>query len=91
MRLPEPAVCAVFVVLLPAFLCGSATGDREPASSATAYVGDPAAVQQMLDQTRAAGGGPARWPAGRYRIDRPLEVPAGVCLAGAGARSAGLS
>jgi len=56
---------------------------REPAAPATAYVGDSASVQQLLDQVRAAGGGTARLPAGRFRLDRPLEVPPGVCLAGA--------
>ncbi len=42
-----------------------------------------AAIQALLDQAGQAGGGIVYIPAGHYRLDNPLTVPAGVELRGA--------
>ena len=42
------------------------------------------AVQAVLDMAGQSGGGIVYLPAGKYRLDNPLAVPAGVELRGAG-------
>lgn len=44
---------------------------------------DTAAIQDALDDAGAAGGGTVYLPAGKYRVDGHLSVPAGVELRGA--------
>lgn len=44
---------------------------------------DTAAIQDALDDAGANGGGTVYLPAGKYRVDGHLEVPAGVELRGA--------
>ena len=41
-----------------------------------------AELQSALDAVKAAGGGTLYLPAGRYLVDQPIKVPAGVELRG---------
>lgn len=43
---------------------------------------DSAAIQKALDKCAATGGGVVSLQAGKYRLDNPINVPAGVTLAG---------
>ncbi len=43
---------------------------------------DSAAIQKAMDASAAKGGGVAKLPTGRYRLDKPITVPSGVTLSG---------
>ncbi|MHB1000981.1 MAG: glycosyl hydrolase family 28-related protein [Armatimonadota bacterium] len=43
---------------------------------------DSAAIQKSLDKCAATGGGTVTLPEGRYRLDKPINIPSGVSLAG---------
>jgi hypothetical protein len=71
---PHPARTALYVASSAPHGVG-----YEPAADATA------AVQRVLDQTGAHGGGTVYLPAGWYRVEGRLRVPAGVELRGSSA------
>ncbi|WP_139990821.1 glycosyl hydrolase family 28-related protein [Paenibacillus paridis] len=52
-------------------------------AAADGVTDDTAAIQDALDEAGANGGGTVYLPAGKYRVDGHLEVPAGVELRGA--------
>ncbi|WP_305779281.1 glycosyl hydrolase family 28-related protein, partial [Paenibacillus sp. 598K] len=52
-------------------------------AAADGVTDDTAAIQAALDDAGAGGGGTVYLPAGKYRVDGHLEVPAGVELRGA--------
>lgn len=43
---------------------------------------DSTAIQKALDKCAATGGGSVKLPVGKYRLDKPINIPAGVTLAG---------
>ncbi|WP_407562849.1 glycosyl hydrolase family 28-related protein [Streptomyces sp. 184] len=71
--LPRPARAALHVVK------GRGTNGIMPEEDATA------AIQRALDRAGAAGGGIVYLPAGWYRVEGHVKVPAGVELRGASA------
>jgi hypothetical protein len=69
--------CVLFAcVLVPTLAVAQA-----PPASQPAFAGDSASIQRLLDAA-AVSGGRVSVGIGRFRLDRPINIPPGVILAG---------
>ncbi|MFV2067796.1 MAG: glycosyl hydrolase family 28-related protein [Pirellulales bacterium] len=62
--------------------CANEWNVAQSGAKADGQTDDTAVFQQLLDKAGAAGGGTVFVPAGRYRIDGTLSIPAAVTLKG---------
>jgi hypothetical protein len=77
-------------LILPAFVTGSAGGEtndlrwnvKQAGAAGDGQADCTAVFQKLLDAAGAAGGGVVEVPAGRYRINTGLSIPANVTLQG---------
>lgn len=64
-------------------IAGAASADSVIVSGKDKGVSDDSVViQKALDECAASGGGTVKLNAGKYRLDKPINIPAGVTLAG---------
>jgi len=75
-------IAAIAGVALAATAANGAVNPKEYGAKADGVTDDSAALQKALDYAGANGGGVVQLATGKYRIDKPLNVPDGVTLAG---------
>lgn len=75
-------LAAVASIALTATAACGAVNVKDYGAKADGTVDDSAAIQKALDFAGANGGGIVQLEAAKYRIDKPLNVPEGVTLAG---------
>ncbi|MCX6874740.1 MAG: glycosyl hydrolase family 28-related protein [Verrucomicrobia bacterium] len=73
---------AIAGIALVATSASGAVSPREYGAKGDGVADDSAAIQQALDHAGANRGGIVELEAAKYRIDKPLNVPQGVTLAG---------
>ena len=75
-------IAAIAGIALMATAASGAVNAKDYGAKGDGVADDSAAIQKALDYAGSHGGGVLQLEAARYRIDKPLNVPEGVTLAG---------
>ncbi len=75
-------IAAIAGIALGATAASGAVDAKQFGAKADGVTDDSPSIQQALDHAAAHRGGVVQLDAANYRIDKPLNVPAGVTLAG---------
>ena len=75
-------IALLLCIALAAATADGAVNVKDYGAKADGVTDDSAAIQRALDYAGANHGGVVQLAAGKYRIDKPLNVPEGVTLAG---------